>query len=164
MGDANAKGPKGCSTTPTCPEDAAAAGSAMDDDCDEDDGEVLANNVTTCPKDGEVLPAGTTMPAGCTTTVPGGTTATAASVAPGAVLAAELQNAPAAPAADHATVLGIQLERPAAVGGAAAAGGTSVLGAALARTGLSFTVLAVALALALLAAGFLLRRSARSEV
>ena len=141
MGDTHANGPKGC---------------------DDDDTEVGGETETTCPKDGETLPAGTAMPDGCTTTSPSGTV-TAATVSTSAVLGNQLENASAAAAADdEASVLGVQLERTAPAGGAPAAAGTSVLGAALARTGTSLTVLLVALALGLLAVGVLLKRTARA--
>ena len=137
------------------------------DECDEDDTPEVGGTVITCPKAGETLPAGSTMPTGCTTTTPTGTVTTE-TAAPGAVLAGGLQNAPAAAAkGEEASVLGVTLERsaPAAVaaGGATAPAGTTVLGAALARTGLSFTVLALAIALGLLVVGVALKRAGRTE-
>ena len=129
----------------------------------------------TCPE-GTSMPAGGTAPKDCkapevivtthgnpvvlgTTDVLASSTVT--DTAPGAVLAADLQAAPA-----HETaVLGISLERApeaAVAAGGATAPGASVLGAALARTGLSFTLLAVAIAFGLLAVGFGLRRAGRT--
>jgi hypothetical protein len=138
-------------------------GSHADDECDhDDDTDVLGEDTTKCPKAGETLPSGTEMPAGCTTTTPTDTV-TSETLATGAVLGTELQNAPAG---EEARVLGIQLERttPAAVAGGAATApaGTQVLGVALARTGLSFTILALAIALGLLAVGFALKRAGRT--
>ena len=122
-----------------------------------------------CPEADE-LAAGEEMPEECTTTTPTGTVE-GDTLAPGAVLGTELQNNPSsAVTGDDTKVLGVQLERTApgavAAAGAAAPAGTSVLGAALARTGLSFTVLALAIALGLLAVGFALQRMGRraSEV
>jgi hypothetical protein len=160
--------PSGSTSDHECDDDECTAtmpsGSTSDDECDHDAPVVLGEDTTKCPKAGETLPAGTTMPAGCTTPTPGATV-TSDSVTPAAVLGTELT---AAPAAEQATVLGVQFERvtPAAVAAAAAAGpaATGVLGAAaLARTGLSsFTMLALAIALGLLAVGFLLKRAGRT--
>ncbi|HUP87656.1 MAG TPA: hypothetical protein VM143_18530 [Acidimicrobiales bacterium] len=150
------------------------AGAAKDDECGkpevegktqketEVEGETVVRVITqtnnTCPH-ADARPTGGVMPAGCTTL---GTVATAASVAPGAVLASELTNAPR----PEAQVLGLEIERspvPAAVAasGGVAAAGTSVLGAVLARTGFSLTLTALAVALGLLAIGFALKRADR---
>ena len=133
--------------------------------------EVGGTIVEKCPE-GQTMAEGGTAPKDCTTPVivtEGGnpvvvTTVTPETLATGAVAGNDLQAAPA----ESAQVMGIQLERtaPAAVaaGAATAPAGTSVLGAVLARTGLSSTVLFVAIALGLLAVGFALKRAGRTTV
>lgn len=106
-----------------------------------------------------------------------GSQLTSSGLSTGAVLGTELGSAApitaaVAPAStDRSEVLGLELERvpqaaPAAGGtapaGASVLGATFTRGAALARTGFGLTMMALALALALLGVGFLLKRAGRS--
>ena len=134
--------------------------------------DVSGTKTETCPE-GTTMVAGGTAPEDCKkdeVVTQGSNPVVVTTVTPdvlgtGAVSGTDLQAAPAA--LESASVLGIQLERtaPAAVAaaGGAAPAGTSVLGATLARTGLSFTVLALAIALGLLAVGFGLKRAGRTQ-
>jgi hypothetical protein len=167
-GNVDHEGTEGNGDT-TCPKESELpAGTTMPAGCEHESGEVAGSGVTTCPEAGQA-PTGGTMPAGCLTTTAGGSPVTADTLTPGAVLASQLENGPAAPAGVETAVLGVQIERGAVAGDAVAAGaaspaGASVLGAtvtagaALARTGFGLTMLLGLVALVLLALGVALRR------
>ena len=115
----------------------------------------------------EAPPVVTGSPEGGSVVSAEGIDLAATAVAPGAVLASELQAAEAAPLVET-RVLGVSIERSAVADTATGGAGASVLGASfvrgsvLARTGFGLGALAL-LALGLVAVGWALQRAGRRE-